>query len=73
MFQEEHLVGSSMKKCTRCNGNKNIVGMGGMKMKCNECSGVGFMIEPKATPKEVVVPMVKATRKRANLTEVKTT
>ncbi len=36
-----------MIKCTRCNGNKMIIGMGGMKNKCSVCAGVGFLPESK--------------------------
>ena len=61
-----------MKKCTKCNGHKNILGMGGMKLKCTDCAGVGFMVETKKDEvKTVVTPFVKPNSKKVKLNEVK--
>lgn len=34
-----------MNKCTTCNGNKMITGMGHMKEKCSKCKGSGIHSE----------------------------
>lgn len=74
----EHSKGFCMKKCTKCNGHKQILGMGGMKSKCTDCAGLGFMVEAKKIDdvkvdpvKTVITPFVKPHSKKVKLTEVK--
>lgn len=59
-----------MKKCVRCNGNKTILGMGAMRVKCHECKGIGFMMETK---KEDVVKVRKPRNKEAPKVEAQAT
>jgi DnaJ-class molecular chaperone len=35
----------SKNRCQACNGEKKVMGMGGMKEKCSPCSGTGFIEE----------------------------
>jgi len=74
-----------MKKCQHCRGHKTILGMGGIRSKCNDCKGLGFMVEAKepelkvvATPVEldkesrtVITPVIKHNSKKVKLTSVK--
>ena len=59
-----------MKKCIKCNGHKTILGMGGMRLKCTECKGIGFMVEAKA-PATVETPVVKPNSKKVKVNSVK--
>ena len=37
----------ALVRCTRCNGRKNVLGLGGMRKACPDCKGIGF-VEPEA-------------------------
>jgi len=37
----EHVV--SKERCKRCDGAKEVMGLGAMKVKCDVCSGTGFI------------------------------
>lgn len=41
-----------MIKCKTCNGQKHYVGMGGMREKCRECKGVGFLADSTSDKKD---------------------
>lgn len=70
-----------MKKCNKCNGHKTILSMGGIRLKCEECKGIGFMIEAKPAPaietKAVnaihneVTPVIKPNSKKVKVNSVK--
>lgn len=64
-----------MKKCIKCNGHKTILSMGGIRLKCEDCKGLGFLIEAKAVeatpPATVTTPIVKPNSKKVKVKEVK--
>lgn len=81
----EHKKGFFMKKCIKCNGHKTLLGMGGMRLKCPECKGIGFMMEAKQPeknvvaevyeidkePRTVVTPVIKPNLKKVKVNSVK--
>ena len=64
-----------MKKCQKCRGHKTILGMGGIKLKCEECKGLGFLVEAKpveAIPAVTVTTNhIKPNSKKVKVKEVK--
>ncbi len=64
-----------MKKCQKCRGHKTILGMGGIKLKCEDCKGLGFLVEAKPVEVKpaatVTTPIVKPNSKKVKVKEVK--
>ncbi len=73
-----------MKKCQHCRGHKTILGMGGIRSKCNDCKGLGFLVEVKPVevdikaaeipinpPVTVTTPFIKTTSKKVKINSVK--
>lgn len=70
-----------MKKCQHCRGHKTILGMGGIRSKCNDCKGLGFLVEVKPVetkpeevlqaPVTVITPFIKPNSKKVKITSVK--
>ena len=44
-----------MRYCSVCNGNKKILGLGGMHKDCYECKGKGIVASEEQNNEEVVV------------------
>jgi DnaJ-class molecular chaperone len=40
-----------IEKCQECDGMKNILGMGGIKIKCHKCDGKGYIEKQKENKK----------------------
>lgn len=39
----------TLKRCEKCSGKKEIMGLGCMIEKCKECKGIGYLADTKET------------------------
>lgn len=48
-----------MLTCERCAGRKEVLALGGLRKKCLECKGTGFVSQDKGDVKNVVAEVKK--------------
>ncbi len=58
-----------MKKCTRCDGQKYINGMGNMREKCKPCDGKGFV--PEIEPIKITAEHIKKSKTNKDKEDVR--